>query len=352
MLVAGIIGFLALSVMILVHELGHFITAKALDVKVEEFGFGYPPRLWSFKKGETTYSLNAIPIGGFNKLSGEEDPNIPRGLANKSVGARLIILSAGSVAMFLLALFLFTSLFLIPREVVTGQIAVLDVEENTPAEQAGIKPGDIILGVNGEAVNNLADLNYAIQRSLGDEFTLQVKHADSTEAEIQVAPRWVEAEGRWLIGIRIDLLNETTVTQSYPFWEAIPLGAIMLADTAILWWNGLISAIVGETSAQILGPVALIQLTAEVAQFGLLPVLQIAATICLLVGICNLFPLPALDGGRIVFVLLEWLRRGKRISPRTEGMIHVIGFAMLLIFIFAITYQDIIRIIRGERLLP
>jgi regulator of sigma E protease len=352
MIIAGIIGFLALSLMILVHELGHFITAKALDVKVEEFGLGYPPRLLSFKKGETVYSLNAIPFGGFNKLSGEEDPSVPRSLASKSTGARLIILSAGSVAMFLLALLLFSSLFMIPHDVVTGQIVVLDVAENTPAEQAGVWPGDIILSVNGEPVDNPVDLNYAIQRSLGDDFTLLVRHPDSTKEELQVIPRWVESESRWLIGVRIDLLNPTVVSQYYPFWKAIPLGAVKFADTIILWGDGLVSAISGETSAQFLGPVALVQLTAELAQFGILPVLEIAAIISLVLGICNLFPLPALDGGRIAFVLLEWVRRGKRVSPRTEGLVHLVGLAMLMTFLLAVTYQDIIRVISGESLLP
>lgn len=352
MLIAGIIGFLALSVMILAHELGHFVTAKMLGVKVEEFGLGYPPRLLSFKKGETVYSLNAIPFGGFNKLSGEEDPSVPRSLASKSVAARLLILSAGSVAMFLLALLLFSSLFMIPRDVVTGQIAVLEVDENTPAEQAGVRPGDIILGINGKLVDNPVDLNYSIQRSLGDEFTLLLRHSDSTEEEIRVTPQWVESESRWLIGIRIDLLNPTVSSQYYPFWRAIPLGAAKFADTIILWGAGLVSVISGETSAQFLGPVALVQLTAELAQFGILPLLEIAAIISLILGICNLFPLPALDGGRIAFVLLEWLRRGKRVSPRTEGVIHLVGLAMLMAFLLAITYQDIIRVISGESLLP
>ncbi|UCG10568.1 MAG: site-2 protease family protein [Dehalococcoidia bacterium] len=352
MLIAGVIGFLALSVMILAHELGHFVTAKVLGVKVEEFGLGYPPRLLSFKKGETVYSLNAIPFGGFNKLSGEEDPSVPRSLASKSVAARLLILSAGSVTMFLLALLLFSSLFMIPRDVVTGQIAVLEVDENTPAEQAGVRPGDIILGINGKLVDNPVDLNYSIQRSLGDEFTLLLRHSDSTEEEIRVTPQWVESESRWLIGIRIDLLNPTVSSQYYPFWRAIPLGAAKFADTIILWGAGLVSVISGETSAQFLGPVALVQLTAELAQFGILPLLEIAAIISLILGICNLFPLPALDGGRIAFVLLEWLRRGKRVSPRTEGVIHLVGLAMLMAFLLAITYQDIIRVISGESLLP
>ncbi|HUU08673.1 MAG TPA: M50 family metallopeptidase [Dehalococcoidales bacterium] len=352
MLIAGIIGFLALSVLILAHELGHFITAKALGVKVEEFGLGFPPRLLSFKKGETAYSLNAIPFGGFNKLSGEEDPSIPRSLASKSVGARLIILSAGSIAMFLLALLLFSSLFMIPRDVVTGQIVVLEVDGNTPAEQAGVRPGDIILGINGKPVGNPVDLNYSIQRSLGDEFTLLVQHRDSTEEELQVIPQWVESESRWLIGIRIDLLNPTVSSQHYPFWRAVPLGAAKFADTIILWGDGLVSAISGETSAQFLGPVALVQLTAELAQFGILPVLEIAAIISLVLGICNLLPLPALDGGRIAFVLLEWVRRGKRVSPKTEGLIHLVGLAMLMAFLLIITYQDIIRVISGESLLP
>ena len=133
-----LVGVVALSVIIIVHELGHFITAKAIGVKVEEFGIGFPPRLLGIKRGETLYSLNAIPFGGFNKLSGEEDPTVPRSLASKGIGSRLLVISAGSLMNFLLAFLLFSIVFMIPHDVIVGQVVVEEVAPSSPAATAGI----------------------------------------------------------------------------------------------------------------------------------------------------------------------------------------------------------------------
>ena len=195
MLITILIGIAALSVILLSHELGHFITAKATGVRVEEFGLGFPPRLVSFKWGETRYSLNAIPFGGFNRLTGEEDPKDPMSLAGKNRGIRLMVLSAGSLMNFLLALLLFSITFMIPQNILIGEVLVEEVTQNSPAATAGIRPGDIIASVNGEPVRNNGDLHYYIQRNLGEEVTLLVEHSDRTEENIQVIPRWEPPEG-------------------------------------------------------------------------------------------------------------------------------------------------------------
>ena len=137
MAVTILIGLAVLSALIIVHELGHFIAAKATGVRVDEFGIGFPPRILSFKWGETRYSLNAIPFGGFNKLTGEEDPKEPRSLAGKKKGTRLLVLGSGSIMNFLLALLLFSIVFMIPHDVVTGEVLVEEVAPNSPAAGAG-----------------------------------------------------------------------------------------------------------------------------------------------------------------------------------------------------------------------
>ena len=347
-----LIGLAVLSVILFAHELGHFSTAKASGVKVEEFGLGFPPRLLSVKRGETRYSLNAIPFGGFVKLSGEEDPKVPRSLASKGIGTRLLVLSAGSLMNFLLALLLFSITFMLPRDVVIGQVVVEEVAPDSPAAMAGIEPGDAILSVDEKPVNNNSELSRYIQFNLGKEINLLVQHSDSTRENVQVIPRWNPPEGQGAIGVVIKTSNPTIVSQYYPFWRAIPMGAAKLIDYLVLYKDGLVGIFTGEAQATFLGPVGIAQLTGEVAKAGIHPLLNLAALFSLVLGICNLFPLPAIDGGRIVFVLLEWVRRGKRVPPKTEGLIHMVGFAMLIAFLLAITYQDIIRIISGESFIP
>ena len=341
-----IIGLFVLSVILLAHELGHFITAKAAGVRVEEFGLGFPPRLISFKWGETRYSLNAVPFGGFNKLTGEEDPKEPRSLAGKNRGTRLLILSAGSLMNLFLALMLFSASYLFPHDAAVGQVLVVNVAPDSPAAMAGIESGDIVLSINDQPVSNHNELSQYIMDNLGTKTTLLIKHPDSTKEEIEVIPRPEPPEGQGAIGFAIRTIKR------YPLWQVIPLGAAELVETVVLWVDGLVSMFTGEAPGSLLGPVGIAQLTGEVAKFGIIPLLRVSALISLILGIMNLFPLPALDGGRITFLFLEWVRRGKRISPRTEGMIHFIGLAMFLLFFLIITYQDIIRLISGERLIP
>jgi regulator of sigma E protease len=352
MIVNIIIGLVVLSVIIIAHELGHFISAKSTGVKVEEFGLGYPPRLVSFKRGETRYSLNAIPFGGFTKMAGEEDPSEPRSLASKSIGVRLLVLSAGSLMNFLLPLILLSASLMIPNNVVMGEVVVQEVAIGSPAAMAGIEPGDTIVSINGKPVHSIGSLNRYIHLNLGREIDMVISHDGSPAREIQVIPRWKPPEGEGATGILVSMPNPTIVSQSYPFWKAVPLGMTEFSETFVLYKNGIISMIIGSAPADVIGPVGIVQFTGELAKTGVSPVLEFAAIISLVLAIVNMFPLPALDGGRIVFVLVEWVRRGKRVSPKTEGLIHAIGFVLLLGVMLVVTYQDIIRIVSGESILP
>ena len=352
-MIITILSFVAvLVVLILVHELGHFITAKASGVRVEEVGLGFPPRLLSIRRGETRYSLNVIPLGGFVKMAGEEDPMVPRSLASKGISTRLLVLSAGSLMNLLLPLLLFSIAFMIPHNLVIGQVMIEEVDPDSPAARAGIEPGDTLLSVNEKPVNNTGDLHRYIQLNLGKEITILVKHSDSTIENVQVIPRWKPPEGKGAVGIVVMTANPTIISQSEPFWRAIPSGASACVETFILFKNGIISMIIGSAPVAIAGPVGIAQLTGEVVKAGISPLLEFAAFLSINLAIINLFPLPALDGGWSVFVLLEGVRRGKRISPKTEGLIHAIGFALLMAAFLAITYQDIARIISGDSLIP
>ena len=348
-----VVAFLGvLVVLILAHELGHFLTARASGVGIDEFGLGFPPRLFSVKRGETRYSINAIPLGGFVKLAGEEDPTVTRSLASKSTGTRLLVLSAGALMNALLPVLLFSIAFMVPHNVVSGQVLVEEVVPGSPAGQSGIEVGDTILSVGDEPVRNIVDLQRSIQQNLGNEIAVLVKHDDSTVETVHVVPRWRYPEGQGATGISVSTTNHAIVRTSYPFWQAIPKGIVECIETFVLFKNAIIIMIIGTAPVILAGPVGIAEITGEAARAGFSPLLEFAAFFSINLAIINIFPLPALDGGRIAFVLLEWVRKGKRILPKTEGLVHAIGFFMLMAAFVAITYQDILRIIAGESLIP
>jgi regulator of sigma E protease len=350
-MIITIVAFLGiLAVLILAHELGHFATAKAFNVRVDEFGLGFPPRLLSFKRGETRYSLNAIPLGGFTKMAGEVDPDEPRSLASKNAGVRILVLSAGSIMNALLPLLLFSIAFMVPHNMIVGEVVVREVAIDSPAASAGIQPGDVVLSINNRPVDSTSDLSRYLQLYLGREIAVTVSRGDTTE-EVYLTPRWKPPEGEGVTGILVSMSDPAIVRQSYPFWKAIPLGVRECGETFVLFKNAILGLFTGAMQFQVGGPVAIAQMTGEVAKAGISPLLEFAAFLSINLAIINIFPLPALDGGRIVFVLLEWVRRGRRIAPRTESLIHGIGFILLMGAILAVTYQDIIRIISGGSLI-
>jgi regulator of sigma E protease len=346
-----VIGVVALSVLIIVHELGHFFAAKAMGVPVEEFGIGFPPRAYGRKWRGTIYSINWIPFGGFNKIAGEVDPAVPKGLASRGYGVRLLVLSGGIIMNLLLPFVLLAVAYMIPHDVVSGQVVVQDIAPDSPAEMAGITAGDTIISVNDHGIKNGGDISRYIQLNLGKEINLTVEHADATTETVTLTPRWRPPEGEGAVGIAYKTENATIISESYPPWEAVPIGARSCIEALTLYRNGIIGMIMGSIPFTPAGPVGIVQVTGEVAQSGVSPVLELTAFISIAIAITQLIPFPALDGGRIVFVLLEWIRRGKRISPKIEGIVHSIGFMILLALLVLITYQDIYRWISGGSLL-
>lgn len=343
-----IVTFLiVIFVLVLAHELGHFITAKLRHVRVLEFGLGFPPRLFGIKRGETVYSVNIIPLGGFVKMAGEEDPTVAGSLASQSVGTRLLVLSAGAIMNLVLPFLLLSAAFMVPHDVYHGQVVVEQVQPSSPAAEAGILPGDALLKVNGRQIGYSGDLSRAVQLNLGRPITLELRHATGDLEAVKVTPRWKPPAGQGAIGILTSTENLTVSRVSEPFWKAVPDGISDCIDTFLLFKNGIISMVIGATPAQFAGPVGIAQITGQAASAGLSPLLEFAAFLSINLGLFNIFPLPALDGGRIAFVLLEWVRRGKRIAPRTEALVHLAGFVLLILFFVAVTFQDIVRIVTG-----
>ncbi|MFC2063263.1 RIP metalloprotease, partial [Chloroflexota bacterium] len=272
-----IISFLGiLAVLILAHELGHFATAKAFKVRVDEFGLGFPPKLLSFKRGETRYSLNAIPLGGFTKMAGEVDPDEPRSLASKNAGIRILVLSAGSIMNALLPLLLFSIAFMVPHNAIVGDVVVMEVSADSPAASAGIEPGDLVLNINNRPVNSTNDLTRYLQLYLGREISVTVGRGDTTE-DVYLTPRWKPPEGEGVTGMLVGMPDLTVVHQSYPFWEAIPLGFRECGETFVLFKNAVLGLFSGAMQFQVGGPVAIAQMTGEVAQAGFSPLLEFAA---------------------------------------------------------------------------
>jgi regulator of sigma E protease len=348
-----IVSFIGiLIVLVFAHEFGHFITAKLARVKVQEFGIGFPPRIVSFKRGETTYSINAIPLGGFTKMVGEEDPTLPGSLAGKSIPVRILVLSAGSLMNILLPILLFSISFMIPHDMILEKVQVEEVAADSPAQIAGMEPGDIILAVNGHTIKNRGDVGYFIQLYLGSTINILLQRDQLTPQEVNLTPRWNPPEGQGATGIVITGVDSTTVRESEPVWKAVPSSIVHCWQILILFRNQVVGWFVGGTPPQVTGPIGIAQITGEIAQAGISPLLEFAALISINLAIINIFPFPGLDGGRLIFVFLEWIRRGKRISPKREGMVHLIGFAVLLLLIIVVSYFDIVNIIQGDSILP
>jgi regulator of sigma E protease len=351
MILTIVSGVIVLSVLILVHEFGHFILAKVTGCWVKEFGIGFPPRLYGKKWGDTIYSINWIPFGGFNSISGEVDPTEPRALAARSHIVRLLVLFGGMLMNLLLPFVLLTVAYMVPHDITVGRIEVQEVTAGSPAALAGILPGDTILSVNGNLLNNTGELSRYVLINLGSEITLSVKHSDTTTETLKVVPRWKPPAGQTSTGTVAQTVDYATVRESLPFWKAIPTGTRACIETILIYKNGIIGMIVGTIPFVPTGPVGIVQVTGEVAHAGISPLLELTAFISIAIAVTQLIPFPSLDGARMLFVVIEWLRRGKRVSPRVEGIVHSVGFMILIAFMLLITYQDIVRWITGGSLI-
>lgn len=354
-ILSSVVPFLiVLLVLVIVHELGHFVTAKLAGVTVQEFGFGYPPRIVGFNFKGTLYSLNLLPLGGFVKLLGEEDPSETKSLAAQSIPIRLIILGAGAFMNAILPVFLLTASLMIPYKSYEGPVRVGEVAPGSPAQQAGLQQGDIVLRVNDRPIELPADVRYNIQLNLGSEIEMAIRRGDETKT-VRMVPRWDPPSGQGPTGIML-LMREDEVqeiTASRPLPQALWEGVRGTFDMLTLFKNGIYSAIASSGGGPaVTGPIGIAQGTGEVAKQGISALLEWTAFLSMNLAILNILPIPMLDGGRIVFVLIEWVRRGRRIPPEREGLVHAIGFAVLMAFVVIVSVADIQRITGGGSLIP
>jgi regulator of sigma E protease len=347
---AALLFVLILVGLVVAHEFAHFLTAKLFGVYVIEFGIGFPPKIWGKKFGETEYTLNWLPIGGFVRLMGEEDPTHPRSLASRPKWQRFIVLAAGSVMNLILPILLFAIAFTIPHEESVGRAIISEVEPNSPAAAAGLKPEDVIYEIGGRNAKNSIEAGRLIRINMGHETDIRVKRVNEF-VTVQVTPRWSPPAGQGPTGIKIAPQYGFTETVSQPPWESIPNGFRTTIDTMILARNEFISWFKGGSSPEVAGPVAIAQTTGEVArEGGASPLLELAALLSINLGIINLLPLPMLDGGRVMFLVIEFLRGGRRIAPEKEALVHLVGFVLFMALAVVVTFADVSRIVNGESL--
>ncbi len=431
------VGTLAplLLILVVVHEWGHFATARAIGVKVLEFGVGFPPRVFALYTGRTQvllhsktrfigldgpeslqpgqqvkvgsiqdeelgliavevelpqkrdkdedpshfnrpvdhvlwhegkvrsvnggsleladmlYSVNLIPLGGFVRLAGENNPTVPQSLAAKGPGSRIMVLAAGAVMNALLPLLIFALIFMLPQEEEVGRLAVTEVVEGSPAAQAGLRSGDVFVAVNRQPVENRQDLTREINLNGGSELTLEIER-DRALQTVALTPAFNSGNSQWQAGVAVTLTDTQMVSRSRLPWEAVAASVASTWDLLVLLRQTVGGMISHGAAPQLSGPVGIAQMTGEVSrEGGFIGWLTVGILLSVNLAIINILPFPILDGGRIVFVVIEWLRRGKRISPEKENMVHLIGLVVIVGGIAAITVNDVSRIIGGVSML-
>jgi regulator of sigma E protease len=342
--------FLMLSLLVFVHELGHFVVAKRSGIRVEEFGFGYPPRLLKvWEHGGTMYTINAIPFGGFVRMPGEDDPAVVDGFATRPKRIRLAVLVAGPFMNFVLAVVVFAvSLMLGFPELSAETVTVMGVSKGSPAAEAGLQAGDQVLEMDGRPITLLSQFITLTQEKKGQKVTLLIDRKGQ-KMSLALVPRVNPPQGEGAMGVAVNGEPTAWTVKKFPPGQAFLRGAEQTASVIMLTAYAPVLLLRGRISpeaARPVGPVGIARMTGDAAERAVnngwwFPVLQLTAFISAALGITNLLPFPALDGGRIFFIIVEAIR-GKRVDPKKEGAIHLVGLAILLTLMFLVTVQDII----------
>ncbi len=379
-MITTLIFILVLSVLVFAHELGHFWTARKLGVKAEEFGFGFPPRAFGFYRdikgkwrhfggnrsledlpaeqapADTVYSLNWLPIGGFVRIKGEngEGKQDHDSFAAKSLWRRALILSAGVMMNIILAAMLLSLGYMIglpqsiddvrpSAHITKAEVVVMETLADSPAQKAGLQAGDVIVSVNGEAVNSSEGLQALVGANNGQATNFVVK-SQAEEKNLQITPEIISSTGKPGIGVSI----YASGTVRYPFFIAIWEG---IRATGLMFWAIIVAFAVlirdlflgAGVGGQVAGPVGIATLTGQVAHLGFAYLLQFMALLSLNLALINILPFPALDGGRLLFLLIEKFK-GRPVRQSVEALIHTIGFWLLILLIIVVTYKDIVRL--------
>lgn len=342
MLVTLISTIFTFGVLVLIHELGHFITAKKLNVKVDIFSIGMGPKIFGWTRGETEYRISAVPIGGYVKMAGEDpeeelsEDNDPRSFKNQSRLKRLSIITAGPLSNILLGMIIFLLIFVTGVPTLTTKIG--SVQPGSPAERAGIKSNDRITAIDKKPLWKWEEMTKIIQESAGKKLVLTIER-DKTNQELEIIP---ETQGQGNVGM-------IGVSSAYDFkkekFGLITSSGKALSQTWVIGTSiikGIYLMVLGEIKADVTGPLGIIKITSEQAKQGFLNLLFFIALLSINLGTINLFPIPPLDGGCILFVLIEKIK-GSPVKLKHQLTAQQIGWALLLFLLFFASYNDILR---------
>ena len=374
MLFTLVVFVIVLAVMVFFHELGHFGTARKLGVKCDEFGFGFPPRICGWRKvngkrnffwgnkptediksDDTIYSMNWIPIGGFVKIKGEngEDSKDDDSFGSKKIWKRTAILSAGVTMNVVLAMVCLSIAFMIgapqpitedmdPNLVRDQKIQVVSVISDTPAEEQGVQLGDVLVSINDQKFETIEQVQGFTNEHEGEELSLKVERLGE-EKDFKLTTTILEQTGKSGMGVGLSL----TGIVKHPWYQSIWYG--ILATFNMLWMilvafaTVIKNAVMGQPiGVEVAGPVGIAAMTGQVARMGFNYILQFTALLSLNLAIINFLPFPALDGGRVLFLIIEKIR-GKAVNQKVEQIAHTIGFALLMLLILVVTGRDILQ---------
>lgn len=334
-----LLAILILGVLIFVHELGHFLFAKTFRVPVETFALGFGPSLFSFKRKETKYCLNVFPLGGYAKIGGMDlgEEGLARGYYQQSWWRRFLIISGGVLFNLIFAwlLILIITFFV---QVPLSPNVIDSLEPQYPAAEAGIRVGDQVVSINGRPVQTYDEMRQMIEeQGQGGKSLVMGLLRDGQSQQVTVIPTYATDAKRWIIGVKPRL-------ETIGFWQAFPQSFVRFWDLIVLVFTSLGMLFSGQASiSDLAGPVGIIQVTAQFAQTNVLSFLTFVAFLSVNLGVLNFLPIPAFDGARLLFLIIEGITR-RRVNRRLEETIHTIGFILVLGLFLYITWNDIRRL--------
>jgi regulator of sigma E protease len=336
-----------LGLLMIAHEFGHFIVARKSGIVVEEFAIGFPPRIFSHVgKDGIRYSLNLVPLGAYVKMLGEEDPSAPGSFAAQSKRIRASVLVAGSAMNFIVAVAAFAFAYGTGwPDTSAAPVEIGGTAPDSPAQIAGLRPGDVVLAVDGREVKTIPEFQREIQTHLGRPMELTVQR-DNEPVRVGVTPRSESPEGQGALGVQ--LVRRAVPVPHDPI-QSIGFGFRRTLDVIALTFVAPVMAIRGELAPELVRPIGIPgmaqvagQAATAVIQTGWwFPVLLITGAFSAGLAVANMLPLPALDGGRLLFVFIEAVR-GRRIQPEREALIHLVGMAVLLALMVTISFYDLL----------
>jgi regulator of sigma E protease len=327
------------SLIVFIHEFGHFITAKMTGMRVDEFAIGFGPKVCGYRRGETLYTLRAVPLGGFNRIAGmtEEEPLDERSFLNKPIRSRLLVIAAGAFMNFVLAIIIIWGLMATVGTVsVSNEPVVGTTIADSAAAKADMQEGDRIVSIGGTEISTWNDISKAVEAHRGDVVTIVVNRAGN-DMNLDMIPQVDNQSGRAMLGVTPQMTY-----QSHGFFESAWLSVKRTGEICKLMIVGIYDMIVGTQHADLAGPIGIAQLAGQVASVGFANLLMFTAFLSINLGILNLLPVPLLDGGYIIMLLLEGVMH-RRFSKQVLYYIQMVGMAILgSLFLFAM-FQDISR---------